>query len=219
MNDAKTIRVLVADDQQLIRHGIATLLQLEEGFCVVGQAENGQVAIEKARDLKPDVVLMDIQMPVISGIDALRTIRQEQPDCQVLMLTTFDDDEYIVQAFRAGSCGYLLKDIPSHDLAQAVRLANAGVYQLAPEVVGKLVGDLFMEKRGKAMLSSAEIPVTPREKEVLQLLASGASNKEIATQLVISEGTVKKHITNILNTLNLRDRTQAAIYAVKHNLA
>ncbi len=219
MTDLSTIRVLVADDQQLIRQGIATLLELEDGFVVVGQADNGQVAIDMARTLKPDVLLMDIQMPVVNGIEALIEVRRDLPDCKVLMLTTFDDDAYIVQALRAGSCGYLLKDIPSHDLAQAVRLAHAGIYQLAPEVVGKLVGDTALKRPEKVQAISAEIPVTPREKEVLQLLASGASNKEIAEQLYISEGTVKKHITNILNTLGLRDRTQAAIYAVRHGLA
>ena len=218
MKESTIIRVLIADDQQLIRQGIATLLQLEDGFTLVGQAENGQDVVEKARDLKPDVVLMDIQMPLMNGIEALATIRREQPECKVLMLTTFDDDEYIVQAFRAGSCGYLLKDIPSHDLANAVKLAYAGIFQLAPEVAGKLVGEIFAQKTSRAEAVSADIPVTPREKEVLQLLASGASNKEIAAQLIISEGTVKKHITNILNTLGLRDRTQAAIYAVRHGL-
>lgn len=218
MKSPTAIRVLVADDQQLIRHGIATLLDLEENVLVVGQAENGQIAIEKARTLKPDVVLMDIQMPVVNGIDALIAIRREQASCKVLMLTTFDDDEYVVRSLKAGSCGYLLKDIPSHDLAQAVQLAHAGIYQLAPDVAGKLVGGLFVQKPANGV-AAADIPVTPREKEVLQLLASGASNKEIAQQLFISEGTVKKHITHILNTLELRDRTQAAIYAVRHGLA
>lgn len=219
MSEQANIRVLIADDQQLIRQGIATLLGLEDGLLVVGQAEDGQEAIEKARALSPDIVLMDIQMPKMNGIEALITIRREQPDCKVLMLTTFDDDAYIVQSLRAGSCGYLLKDIPSTDLAQALRLAHAGIYQLAPEMAGKLVGDWFENKRDNRGVNSAEIPVTPREKEVLNLLASGASNKEISEQLFISEGTVKKHITNILNTLDLRDRTQAAIYAVRHGLA
>lgn len=212
------IRVLIADDQELIRQGIATLLDLEEGIKVVGQAKNGRAAVEQAEKLEPDIVLMDIQMPVLNGIDALIQIRKARPQCNVLMLTTFDDDEYIVRSLRAGSCGYLLKDIPSRDLAQALRLAHSGVFQLAPEVAGKLVGDFFVQQ--KAQLSAAaDIPVSPREMEVLCMLAYGASNKEIAEQLFISEGTVKKHITSILSTLDLRDRTQAAIYAVRHGLA
>ncbi len=217
MTTTSPIRILVADDQQIIRQGLVTLLGLEDGLLVVGQADNGQVAIELARDLNPDIILMDIQMPSVSGIEALKTILREQPACKVLMLTTFDDDLYIMRSLRAGACGYLLKNIPSHDLAQAIRLAHAGIYQLAPDVAGKLVGNLSAQKQMHAV--SAEIPVTPREREVLALLASGSSNREIAEQLFISEATVKKHITNILNTLDLRDRTQAAIYAVRHGLA
>lgn len=219
MKTAPPITVLVADDQQLIRQGIATLLELEAGVTVVGQAKNGEEAINMARELQPDIILMDIQMPVVNGIEALKQILQDRPGSNVLMLSTFDDDAYIVQSLRAGSCGYLLKDIPSPDLAQAIRLAHAGVYQLAPKVAGKLVGNLFVEKREQREPDAADIPVSPREKEVLRLLASGASNKEIAQGLFISEATVKKHITSILSTLDLRDRTQAAIYAVRHGLA
>lgn len=218
MSKTKTIRILVVDDQQLIRQGIATLLALEADIDVVGLADNGHAAVEQAVAQQPDLILMDIQMPVMNGIDALHAIRKQQLMCKVLMLTTFNDDHYIVQALRAGAVGYLLKDIPSDDLAQAVRLAHAGVYQLSPDVAGKLVGNIS-QPVASAERNSAETNLTPRELDVLRLLAAGTSNKEIAQQLSISEGTVKKHISKILQTLDLRDRTQAALYAVKHNLA
>ncbi|MEM7798925.1 MAG: response regulator transcription factor [Chloroflexota bacterium] len=213
------IRILIVDDQQLIRQGIATLLSLQEGIDVMGQADGGRAAVDQARTLRPDLILMDIQMPEMNGIEALIEIRQIDPAVKVLMLTTFTDDHFIVQSLKAGACGYLLKDIPSHDLAQAIRLAHAGVYQMAPTVAGKLVGDLSLDAPIPPAAKQGEIPVTPRELEVLRLLASGASNKEIAAALIISEGTVKKHLSNILTTLDLRDRTQAAIYAVRHGLA
>ncbi|MEM8858478.1 MAG: response regulator transcription factor [Chloroflexota bacterium] len=220
MTDA-SIRVLVVDDQQLIRQGISTLLNLQQGIDVVGQADDGIQALDLAKRARPDLILMDIRMPNMNGIDALAKIKQMLPQCKVLMLTTFSDQEYIVQSLKAGACGYLLKDIPSEDLAQAVRLAHAGIYQLDPNVAGKLVGDLFsQESHAAAAVSETppDIPVTPRELEVLHLIASGASNKEIADQLFISEATVKKHISNILIALDLRDRTQAAIYAVRNKL-
>lgn len=220
MTDA-SIRVLVVDDQQLIRQGISTLLNLQQGIDVVGQADDGIQAVDLAKRARPDLILMDIRMPNMNGIDALAKIKQMLPQCKVLMLTTFSDQEYIVQSLKAGACGYLLKDIPSEDLAQAVRLAHAGIYQLDPNVAGKLVGDLFsQESHAAAAVSETppDIPVTPRELEVLHLIASGASNKEIADQLFISEATVKKHISNILIALDLRDRTQAAIYAVRNKL-
>ncbi|MEM7335404.1 MAG: response regulator transcription factor [Chloroflexota bacterium] len=214
------IHVLVADDQQLIRQGIATLLDLESDISVVGQAENGETTVTLTQQHQPDLVLMDIQMPGMDGIEALTQIRTLLPTCKVLMLTTFSNDHYIIQSMKAGACGYLLKDIPSADLAQAVRLAHAGIYQLDPNVAGKLVGNLFAEKdrASETAVSEPDIPVTPRELDVLRMLSSGASNREIAEKLIISEGTVKKHISNILNTLDLRDRTQAAIYAVQHGI-
>ena len=216
MIDQTPIRILVADDQQLIRQGIATLLDLEEGLSVIGQAENGEVAVELAKAHRPDLILMDIQMPVMNGIEALKKIRAMHPTCKILMLTTFTNDHYVIQSIKAGAYGYLLKDIPSDDLAKAVKLAHAGIYQLDPNVAGKLVGNLFIDE--VQPIEPVEIPVTPRELEVLHLLSSGASNKEIADKLTISEGTVKKHISNILTTLDLRDRTQAAIYAVQNGL-
>jgi DNA-binding NarL/FixJ family response regulator len=217
------VRVLVVDDQQLMRDGLASLLSIQEGIEVVGTAANGQEATERAEALSPDVVLMDIRMPVLDGIAATAQVRR-QPSCQVLMLTTFDDEEYIVKALMAGACGYLLKDIPAQDLAQAIRLAHRGIYQLDPSIAGKLVGTLTGaarpgEKTTPPSAADDDLSVlTEREIEVLQLIATGATNREIAQELVISEGTVKNHVSSILTGLGLRDRTQAAIYAREHNL-
>ena len=217
--DPALIRILVADDQYLIREGIASLLELEDTFKVVGVAADGRDAAEKAVKLKPDIILMDIRMPELNGIEATVRIRNTLPTCQVVMLTTFDDEEYIVQALLAGACGYLLKDIPPQDLVQAVKLAHAGVFQLAPEVVGNLVGSLRDKGARAKRKEAAALDLTPRELEVLRLLAKGASNKEIAKQFEVSEGTVKNHVSNILTRLGLRDRTQAAVYAVEHGLS
>jgi len=211
------VRVLVVDDQQLIRDGIASMLDVQEGIAVVGGAKNGQEAIEQAASLKPDIVLMDIHMPVMDGIAATEKLRRQLPDSQVVMLTTFDDESYIIRSLQAGACGYLLKDIPVDDLAQAVKLAHAGVYQLAPEVAGKLVGNLKTIDQSK-IPESLEIDLTKRELEVLNLIASGATNREIAEQLFVSEGTVKNHVSNILSRLGLRDRMQAALFAIEHGL-
>ncbi|MBN1993018.1 MAG: response regulator transcription factor [Anaerolineae bacterium] len=217
-----TVRVLVADDQQLMREGIASLLSIQNGLEVVGTAANGQEAIDRALTLLPDVILMDIRMPVMDGIAATEQLRRQLPGCQVLMLTTFDDDEYIVKSLIAGACGYLLKDIPARDLAHAIQLAHRGIYQLEPSIAGKLVGVLSAKGAAPALATPAleeECPdLTERELEVLRLIATGATNREIAQALVISEGTVKNHVSNILNCLGLRDRTQAAIYAREKNL-
>lgn len=211
------VRVLVVDDQQLIRDGIASVLDVQAGVAVVGTAKNGQEAIEQAAALAPDIVLMDIHMPVMDGIAATEKLRQQLPDCQVVMLTTFDDEAYIIRSLQAGACGYLLKDIPVGDLAQAVRLAHAGVYQLAPEIAGKLV-DVFKTKSHSKVSDTPVHELTKRELEVLSLIATGATNREIADQLFVSEGTVKNHVSSILNRLGLRDRMQAAIFAIEHNL-
>jgi len=211
------VRVLVVDDQQLIRDGIASMLDIQDGVAVVGTAKNGQDAMEQAASLKPDIVLMDIHMPVMDGITATEKMRHQFPDSQVVMLTTFDDESYIIRSLQAGACGYLLKDIPVDDLAQAVKLAHAGVYQLAPEIAGKLVGNLKASNQSR-VIKSSEIDLTKRELEVLGLIAGGATNREIAEQLFVSEGTVKNHVSNILSRLGLRDRMQAAIFAIEHGL-
>jgi len=222
------VRVMVVDDQQLMRDGISSLLSIQEGIEMVGTAPDGQEAIEQALALQPDVILMDVRMPVMNGITATKKIRQQLPSCQVLMLTTFDDEEEIVKALIAGATGYLLKDIPAQDLAHAVQLAHKGIYQLEPSIAGKLVGVLSNAGQAAAAANSAaasaqqdvanRFDLTEREIDVLRLIATGATNKEIARELVISEGTVKNHVSNILSRLALRDRTQAAIFAREHNL-
>jgi DNA-binding NarL/FixJ family response regulator len=211
------VRVLVVDDQRLVREGIASLLSIQEGISVVGIAVDGQEAVEKALALSPDVVLMDVRMPVLDGIEATCQIRRKLPECQVLMLTTFDDEEYVVKSLQAGATGYLLKDVPAADLAQAIRLIRVGIYQLSPSVAGKLVGQLGVKSR-PAGQPPPEHDLTERELEVLRLIAGGATNREIAEALVVSEGTVKNHVSNILSRLGLRDRVQAALYAYDHDL-
>ena len=224
------VMVLIVDDQRLIREGISSLLALQDGISVVGTAVNGQEAIHKAKTLQPDVVLMDVRMPVMDGIAATSQLKQTQPACEILMLTTFDDDDYVIKSLQAGASGYLLKDIPASDLAQAIKLAYAGIYQLDTAVAGKLVGALSQPKKETAPVGSITEPVevtdptgathdlTERELEVLRLIATGATNREIADTLVVSEGTVKNHVSSILSRLGLRDRTQAALYAHQHHL-
>ncbi|HEX9923681.1 MAG TPA: response regulator transcription factor [Anaerolineae bacterium] len=221
------VRVLVVDDQQLMRDGLVSLLGIQPGIDIVGAAADGREAVEQAQALSPDVILMDVRMPVMDGIVATAQIRQQLPACQVLMLTTFDDDEYIVKALLAGASGYLLKDIPAEDLAKAVQLAHKGIYQLEPSIAGKLIGSLdgppFCGVAAKApaidvAAAAEQTDLTQREVEVLRLIAQGATNREIAEELVISGGTVKNHVSNILSRLGLRDRTQAAIYAREKNL-
>ncbi len=231
-----SVRVLVVDDQRLMREGLASLLSIQDGIEVVGTAINGQDALEQAQQLHPDVILMDVRMPILDGVAATLQIRQQLPTCQILMLTTFDDEEYVINALRAGATGYLLKDIPASDLAKAVQAAHKGIYQLDPAIASKVVASLtnpqqpapIIQQRQPASsgpvtnnkpahgLPNAEI--TTREIEVLRLIAIGATNKEIARRLIISEGTVKNHISNILSRLGLRDRTQAAIYARENGL-
>lgn len=217
MTEPAPVRVLIADDQQLLRDGIASLLSIQPGILIVGVASNGQEAVEKATALTPDVILMDIRMPSMDGITAAAQVCRQVPACRVIMLTTFDDDEYIVKSLLAGACGYLLKDIPAQDLARAIQLAHKGIFQLEPSIAGKLVGVLRGVKPAPPP-PAASLDLTERERDVLKLIATGATNKEIARALCISEGTVKNHISNILTSLNLRDRTQAALYAREQSL-
>ena len=225
MTDDRPVRVLVVDDQRLIRDGISSLLALQPGIEVVGTAADGREAVERTLDLEPDVVLMDVRMPGVDGVDATAVVRSRSPNCRVLMLTTFDDEEYVVRALRAGASGYLLKDLPAADLARAVVLAHAGVHQHDPLVTERLVAALARDAPGPptAPPGAAGSPVPPaaltlRELEVIRLLAAGATNREIARRLYVSEGTVKNHVSHILSRLGLRDRTQAALYAREHGL-
>jgi DNA-binding NarL/FixJ family response regulator len=223
------VRVLVVDDQRLLRDGIASLLEIQEGISVVGTASNGEEALEKALALRPDVILMDVRMPGIDGVLATNRVLHQLPVCRILMLTTFDDDEYVRAALQAGASGYLLKDIPAADLARSIHAVHKGIYQLDPAIAAKLVSAFSAAASVGSVepgaLSSPQTIVGPqssdltaREIEVLRLIAQGATNREIATQLVISEGTVKNHISNMLSRLGLRDRTQAAIYAREQGL-
>jgi DNA-binding NarL/FixJ family response regulator len=217
------VRVLVVDDQQLVRDGIASLLGVQEGVAVVGTATNGQEAVEQAIALRPDFILMDVRMPVMSGVEATAQILKQVPACSILMLTTFDDDQYVREALRAGARGYLLKDLQAQDLARAVHAVLQGVYQLDAAVIERMLG---ASKRPSLVDTSetaerttplrpqtqagvapdvlAAVGLTNREIEVLRLIATGATNREVADALVISEGTVKNHLANIFSRLGLR---------------
>lgn len=209
------IRVLLVDDQSIVREGLASLLQTQPDIEIVGEAENGKVAVEQSLILNPDVVLMDIRMPIMDGVAAIKTLAQQAPEIKVLVLTTFDDDQYVVQAMANGAKGYLLKDTPSRELAQGIRSINQGYTQLGP--------GLFEKTRSSNSDFSMKIApeladLTTREIEVLQSISQGYSNREIATRLYITERTVKNHVNSILRRLNLRDRTQAAIFFMTHKL-
>ncbi|QUY41102.1 response regulator transcription factor [Acaryochloris sp. 'Moss Beach'] len=202
------IRVMLVDDQGIVREGLSSLLNTKPDLEVVGEAENGQVAIEKALEIQPDIILMDMRMPVMDGVAATQAIRQQAPQINILVLTTFDDEDYVSQAMRLGAKGYLLKDTPSDELAEAIRAVHKGYTHFGPGLFEKMI---------TATPTVAEPPelaeLTPRETEVLALIAEGQSNREIAEALYISERTVKNHVNSILKRLNLRDRTQAAILA------
>lgn len=206
------VRVLVVDDQALVREGIASLLSVQDGVEVVGTAEGGAQALALARELRPEVVLMDVRMPGMDGIEATRRLRREVPEAQVVMLTTFDDEAYVRGALEAGAVGYILKSIPSADLADVVRGARRGRYQLDPAVGARLAQPISPAGPKPAL------DLTSREQEVLRALAAGATNREIAAALGVGEGTVKNHVSNILSRLGLRDRTQAAVYAAERGL-
>ena len=201
------IAVLIADDQRLMREGLTTLLSLAPDIRIVGQAADGSEAIDLARRLKPDVILMDIQMPGTDGVAATHTIHSELPDTHIIILTTFDDDEYLLTGLRAGACGYLLKDMPSEQLAEAIRAAARGESPIGPAVARKLVS--MVTRLPPSTPIPLPDPLSEREIEVLRLMGQGYSNKEIAEALVIAEGTAKNHVSNILSKLDARDRAHA----------
>ncbi|PZO44138.1 MAG: DNA-binding response regulator [Pseudanabaena frigida] len=201
------IRILLIDDQDLIRRGMKALLKSDAELQVIGEGKNGIEAIALVETLQPNVVLMDVRMPEMDGVAATREICQRFPQVKVLIMTTFDDREYITQALRFGAAGYLLKDTPFEELAQAIRLVHKGYMQLAPGLAQKLLAP-----DPPSQVPSEFTNLTPRKQEILRLIAKGANNREIADTLFISEKTVRNNITNIFSQLGLRDRTQAAIW-------
>jgi DNA-binding NarL/FixJ family response regulator len=208
------VRVLLVDDQALFREALATLLATHDGIDVVGEAGNGAEALDRAASLAPDVVLMDLRMPVLDGVAATRRLRVEHPGVRVIALTTFDDDEDVFAALRAGAVGYLLKDVSSARLVEAVLAAARGESVLQPSVAAKVVARFAQlpdapERRPQPLV----VPLSERELDVVRLLADGRSNREIAAALFLAEGTVKNHVTNVLGKLGARDRTQAALRA------
>ena len=215
-----SIRVLVVDDQIMVRDGLATLLSAAPDIEVVGQAGDGREGVELARALAPDVVVMDVRMPVLDGLAATAEILGgdgHRPG--VLMLTTFDLDEYVYEALGAGASGFLLKDASGAELIEAVRVVARGDALLAPSVTRRLIADFARRRRHERPDPTASAGLTPRELDVLRLVARGLSNAEIAAELVLAEQTVKTHVGNMLSKLGLRDRTQAVVYAYENGFA
>ncbi|HEX6648802.1 MAG TPA: response regulator transcription factor [Pyrinomonadaceae bacterium] len=208
------IRILLVDDQPLFREGLRTLLSVQTDFEIVGEASNGEEAIRMVQIHHPSIVLMDLQMPLLDGVKATRRLKAEHPDCRVIVLTTFDDDDNVFEGLRAGAVGYLLKDAPSEKLGEAIRLAARGESFLQPSVAAKVVAEFArLSRHTESNTVYLVEPLSEREHVILGLIANGASNREIAQQLFLAEGTVKNHITNILGKLGVRDRTQAALKA------
>ncbi len=216
------IRVLLVDDQALLRQGLRALLSLEADLQIVGEARHGREALAAIQERLTtpeaiDVVLMDLRMPVMDGVAASREIQRQFPQVKILVLTTFDEDEWVRQAVQAGAIGYLLKDTPSEEVAQAIRAVHRGYAQFGPGILPKMMSPLAPSPHATAPPGWHDL--TPREREVLALIGQGASNREIAQALFLSEGTVKNHVTHILGHLGLRDRTQAALLAASLGLA
>ena len=218
----KIIRVLVVDDHAIVRHGLCRLIELQDDMDVVGEGANGFEAVALADRLNPDVILLDLLMPEMDGVEATRRILERSPQSRVLILTSFGEDDKVFPAIRAGAQGYLLKDIQPRQLVQSVRETYQGKAQLHPDITRRLMdavsGEVPLEPAKPAPPSKDLEGLTGREREVLGLIARGLSNREIAEQMVISEKTVKTHVSNLLDKLDLEDRTRAAIWALKHGL-
>ncbi|MFZ5816097.1 MAG: response regulator [Bacillota bacterium] len=208
------IRVMLVDDHKMVREGLKIYLSTEEEIEIVGEAENGAEAAEAAARLKPDVILMDLMMPVADGIEGTRRCLAANPASKVIVLTSMPDDERVVPAIRAGALSYILKDVSAEELAATIRAAAAGRATLHPMAAQRMMQELTAPAKGK----SAVDEISPREMEVLQLIAQGLSNKEIGERLFIGERTVKTHVSHLLEKLQLQDRTQLAIYAVQNKL-
>jgi DNA-binding NarL/FixJ family response regulator len=225
MTGAGDVRVLIADDQAMVRAGLATLLDSQPGLSVVGQAGDGQEAVLLTRELKPDVVLMDIRMPVLDGLTATSRIVREQASgrigdrrARIVVLTTYDLDEYVYDALRAGACGFLLKHAPPEELLLGVRAAADGGALLSPAVTSRLIQEFTARRPASASEPPELSRLTPREREVLDLVVRGRSNAEIARELVVAQTTVKTHFGHVLDKLGLRDRVHAVVYGYEHGL-
>ncbi|MCX2828936.1 DNA-binding response regulator [Bacillus pseudomycoides] len=212
------IKVLLVDDHTVVLKGLAFFLSTQEDLELVGEANNGKEALKKIGEAQPDIVLMDLYMPEMDGIEATSCIKKEYPNVKVLVLTSFSDQAHVLPALKAGASGYILKDVEPDQLVEAIRSAYKGNIQLHPDIASALLSQTLPQEE-KQESSNIHVDVlTARENEVLQLLAKGMSNKEIASVLVITEKTVKAHVSSILGKLNLSDRTQAALYAVKNGI-
>jgi len=208
----KPIRILLAEDQTLMRQGLKTILDLESGFRVVGEASDGATAVKLALELRPDIILMDVQMPELNGVEATAAICRAWPGARIIILTTFDRDDYVFSGVRAGAVGYLLKDQPARKLIETIRAVQAGDVFIQPEIASRALRATLHPTDGLIE------PLSDREREVLVMLAQGIANKEIADKLHIAEGTVKNHVSNILGKLQAQNRTQAADIARKRGL-
>ncbi len=210
------MKVVICDDQTIVRDGLSMLLKLEKDIEVVGAAGDGDAAVSMVDKKKPDLVLMDLKMPIMNGVEATRRIKTDHPEVKVLVLTTYDDDEWVFDAIRAGASGYLLKDTPRDDLIKAIRGTVAGKSYVDPSVAGKMLGQLSSRQTQPASVITQKL--TERETEILSLIGKGLSNGEIAGRLFLSEGTVRNHVSSILAKLGVSDRTQAAVIAIQHGL-
>jgi DNA-binding NarL/FixJ family response regulator len=215
---AAMIRILLVDDQQLLRQGLRVLLELEPGLHVAGEAGNGEEALALYERLRPDVVLMDVRMPVLDGVAATQRLRQRWPESKIIILTTFDDDTYVFEGLRAGALGYLLKDVSAQELAQAIRTVNAGGALIEPSIARKVLAEFTRQalpgspETGKEPASEIDA-LSGRELEILRLVAQGLTNRQIAERLYLAEGTVKNYVSSIFQKLGVQDRTRAVITA------
>ena len=217
--DGDAIRVMICDDHALFRRGLIMVLESEEGIEVVGEAEDGEEAVARVEDLAPDVVLMDVRMPRLSGIDATRKISEVVPAAKILMLTVSDEEDDLYDAIKAGATGYLLKEISIEEVATAIRAVVSGQSLISPSMASKLLSEFTnLAKKADERQAVPSPRLTDRELEVLKLVAQGMSNREIATELYISENTVKNHVRNILEKLHLHSRMEAVVYAVREKL-
>lgn len=209
-----TIRILLVDDQRLMRDGLRILLELEPGLEVVGEAEDGQAALDAYQELQPTVVLMDVRMPKMDGVEATRRLRQLWPEAVVIILTTFDDDAYVFEGLRAGAVGYLLKDVSGEELTQAIHTVAAGGALIQPSIARKVLAEFSrLAPPARPAEAALVVPLSERELQILRLLIQGLTKRQISARLYLAEGTVKNYITNILQKLGVQDRTQAALRA------